>query len=237
MSDESQGEALHIRVGGLQLSFTAKNPLKSALGATLDLVGRFPPITFHGEHIAPRSLHLEEVLAPLARVTTGLAGLRIGLITDMHHEPHRPVALLARAVALLNAAAPDVILLGGDYVNSTARDFDRPLALLATLRAPLGVYGVLGNHDYWAGGDYLAARLAGAGITVLRNEARHLRAPGGDGWWLAGGRLDGARPRRPRRHPRPNLTGRVLPAAGPRAGGGRHDRATRAGGRFAVIRA
>jgi predicted MPP superfamily phosphohydrolase len=126
------------------------------------------------------------VPVPLARVTPDLAGLRIGLITDIHHEPHRPVALLARAVALLNAAAPDVILLGGDYVNSTARDFDRPLALIARLRAPLGVYGVLGNHDYWAGGDYLAARLAGVGVTILRNEARRLRAPGGGVWWLVG---------------------------------------------------
>ncbi len=186
MSDEAATEALHIRIGGWHLSFSSKNPLKAALGGVLDLLGRFPPITFHGEHIAPRALHLERVPVPLARVTPDLAGLRIGLITDIHHEPHRPVALLARAVALLNAATPDVILLGGDYVNSTARDFDRPLALIARLRAPLGVYGVLGNHDYWAGGDYLAARLAGVGVTILRNEARRLRAPGGGVWWLVG---------------------------------------------------
>ena len=52
--------------------------------------------------------------------------------------------------------------------------------------APLGVLGVLGNHDYWAGGDYVAARLAGVGITVLRNRAVRLAAPGGAHFWVAG---------------------------------------------------
>ncbi len=186
MSDETATEALHIRIGGLQFSFSSKNPLEAALGTTFDIIGRFPPITYHGEHIAPRSLHLEEILAPLPRVTPELAGLRIGLITDIHHEPHRPTALRKRAVALLHAATPDVILLGGDYVNSVARDFERSLALLAQLHAPLGVYGVLGNHDYWAGADYLAARLTQVGITVLRNESRRLCAPLGAPWWLVG---------------------------------------------------
>lgn len=186
MSDEAATEALHIRVGGWHFSFSSRNPLKAALGYSLDLLGRFPLITLHGEHIAPRSLDLEEVPVSLPRVTPDLAGLRIGLITDIHHEPHRPVVMLERAVALLNDAAPDVILLGGDYVNSTARDFDRPRALIAQLRAPLGVYGVLGNHDYWGGGDYLAARLTRAGVTILRNEARPLLAPRGGEWWLVG---------------------------------------------------
>lgn len=186
MSDEAATEALHIRVGGVHFSFSSRNPLKAVLGHAFDLLGRLPPITFHGEHIAPRSLSLEEVPVALPRVTPALAGLRIGLITDIHHEPHRPAAMLARAVALLNDARPDVILLGGDYVNSTARDFDHPLALLAQLRAPLGVYGVLGNHDYWAGADYLSALLTRAGVTILRNEARALRAPGGGEWWLVG---------------------------------------------------
>lgn len=186
MSDEAATEALHIRVGGMHFSFSSRNPLKAVLGRAFDLLGRLPPITFHGEHIAPRSLSLEEVPVALARVTPALVGLRIGLITDIHHEPHRPTAMLARAVALLNDARPDVILLGGDYVNSTARDFDHALALLAQLRAPLGVYGVLGNHDYWAGADYLSALLTRAGVTILRNEARALRAPGGGEWWLVG---------------------------------------------------
>ena len=186
MSEEAATEALHFRIGGWHVAFTGQNRLKAAFGHSLALLGRFPPITYHGEHIAPKSLNLEGVGVPLARDFPTLTGLRIGFITDIHHEPHRPVVLLERAVALLNAAAPDLILLGGDYVNTTARDFDRPLALLAQLRAPLGVFGVMGNHDYWGGADYLAARLTGAGVTILRNESQALPAPGGGEWWLIG---------------------------------------------------
>jgi predicted MPP superfamily phosphohydrolase len=186
VSDEAAAEALHIRIGGVHLSFSSRNPLKIVTGEIFQLIGNFPLIKLHARYIAPRHLRLEEVHVPLPCLPAGLAGLRVGFLTDLHHEPHRPVTLLARAVALLNAAAPDVILLGGDYVNSTAEDFDRPLALLARLRAPLGVYGILGNHDYWAGADYLAARLANAGITMLRNEARCVRAPGGAPCWIVG---------------------------------------------------
>lgn len=186
VSDEAATEALHLRIGGRHLAFTSRNPLKTLFGAALHLLGRLPLITLHSRYLAPRGLHLEPVPVALPGVTPGLVGLRIGFITDIHHEPGRPLALLARGVRLLEEAQPDLILLGGDYVNSTARDFDRPLALLARLHAPLGVYGVLGNHDYWAGGDYLAARLAGVGVTMLRNEARRLRAPGGDPFWLVG---------------------------------------------------
>lgn len=186
MSDESDTEALHIRIGGRQFAFTARNPLKALFGDALELLGRLPLITLHSRYVAPRSLHLETVRVGLPTVTPALAGLRVGFITDVHHEPGRPIALLERAVRLLREESPDLILLGGDYVNSVARDFDRPLAILAKLRAPLGVYGVLGNHDYWAGGDYLAARLASIGVTILRNEARHLRAPGGAYFWLVG---------------------------------------------------
>lgn len=145
----------------------------------MSLVGSLPLITWHGRYLAPKSLHLEELALPLPNVTPALAGLRIGFITDIHHEPHRPVALLKRAVELLNTARPDLVLLGGDYVDRSAEDFDRPLALLAQLQAPLGVFAILGNHDYWGGSDYLAARLAASGITVLRNESRQLPTPGG----------------------------------------------------------
>jgi uncharacterized protein len=179
-------EGLHVGFGGRQTLLARGNPLKAVTGPLFDIVGHLPGFAWYAEHLAPRHLRLEEVAVPLAGLLPGLAGLRIGFLTDLHHDTGRPVALLARAVRLLNAACPDLILLGGDYVNSSADDIDRPVALLGQLRAPLGVLGVLGNHDYWAGGDYVAARLAGVGITVLRNRAVRLAAPGGAHFWVAG---------------------------------------------------
>jgi predicted MPP superfamily phosphohydrolase len=186
VTEETATEGLYVRVAGRQLMLAPSNPLKTAFGVTMGSLGRLPGAALYAQHIAPRHLHLDEVSIPLPTLPPGLDGLRVGFATDIHFESDRPTALLERGVTLLNDAAPDLILLGGDYVNSSADGFERPLALLGRLRAPLGVYAVLGNHDYWAGGDYIAARLASVGIRVLRNEAERMIAPNGTPWWLVG---------------------------------------------------
>lgn len=186
MSEETATEGLYLRIAGQQVMISPENPLKHLFGRGMHLLGRLPGSRVYARHLAPRHLRLERVRVAPPHLPPALDGLRVGFITDIHFEPDRPLALLERGVALLNDAAPDLIVLGGDYINSRAAGFDRPLALLAQLRAPLGVHAVLGNHDYWAGGDHIAARLASAGIGVLRNEAARLAAPDGTPWWLIG---------------------------------------------------
>lgn len=95
----------------------------------------------------------------------------------------------ARIVDEINAAAPDVILLPGDFIAD--RDYaptqaptaeEEIAAVLGRLRAPLGVYAVLGNHDWWHHGGRFAAALERRGIRVLENEARAIDA----GLWVVG---------------------------------------------------
>jgi predicted MPP superfamily phosphohydrolase len=186
VTEETATEGLYVRVAGRQMMLSPSNPLKTTFGMSMYRLGRLPGATLYARHIAPRRLQLSEVRVPLPLLPPGLEGLRVGFMTDIHFEPDRPTALLERGVALLNDAAPDLILLGGDYVNSSAEGFAQPQALLGRLRAPLGVYGVLGNHDYWAGGDYIAGRLSSVGIRMLRNEAERMTAPDGTPWWLVG---------------------------------------------------
>jgi uncharacterized protein len=186
VTEETATEGLYVRVAGRQMMISPSNPLKSVFGIGMYRLGRLPGAALYARHVAPRRLRLEAVRVPVPNLPDSLDGVRVGFATDIHFEPDRPTALLERGVSLLNEAAPDLMLLGGDYVNSTAKGFERPLALLGQLRAPLGVFAVLGNHDYWAGGDYIAARLASAGIRVLRNEAERMVAPDGRPWWLVG---------------------------------------------------
>ncbi len=192
--EKESDEGLYLEWGGRRRLITGQSPAKRWSRRLFRVITRLPGMRFYATHFAPRHLRLEEVTVALPALPDGLAGLRIGLITDVHHDAGRPLALLARGVRLLNAAAPDIVLLGGDYVVSRATDFDRCAALLGRLRAPLGVYAILGNHDYWAGGSRVAAAVAAAGPTVLRNEARRLIAPGGAPFWLVG--LDDAARRR-----------------------------------------
>ncbi len=84
----------------------------------------------------------------LAGLPPALAGLRVGVLTDVHRSlwvSHEDVAL---AAAQLMAERPDLIVLGGDYVTWGDRQYVQQSAdALATLAAPHGVYGILGNHD------------------------------------------------------------------------------------------
>jgi predicted MPP superfamily phosphohydrolase len=78
-----------------------------------------------------------------------------------------PVRDIARAVSLMMAERPDLIVLGGDYVTYGDRDYVAPCAdALAGLEAPYGVFAVLGNHD---DDRDMPAALTTRGYEVLRD--------------------------------------------------------------------
>lgn len=124
----------------------------------------------------------------------GSPGLKVAVASDWHvgRSAWRGVMTAERAraiVAEINAARPDVVLLPGDFISD--RDFrgEDPAAaageiarVLGGLKAPLGVFAVLGNHDWWHGGPAFMAALKAQGIAVLENAAAPLEA----GVWVVG---------------------------------------------------
>jgi predicted MPP superfamily phosphohydrolase len=115
----------------------------------------------------------------------GAPPLHIGFASDFHAGPTTDPRLLAGAFAALKAAAPDLILLGGDFVSLEARYVDRLFTELATLKAPLGRYAVLGNHDHWTSATRIERCLKDAGIEVLTNRNTRLPPPF-ESIWLCG---------------------------------------------------
>jgi predicted MPP superfamily phosphohydrolase len=105
-----------------------------------------------------------------------LSGLRIGLVTDLHRSDTVSHEMVDRAVRLLMTEAPDLIILGGDYVTWGDRRFVGPAAdALAPLTAPHGVFAILGNHD----NDHdMPAALAAKGFVVLRDARTRLTIRG-----------------------------------------------------------
>jgi predicted MPP superfamily phosphohydrolase len=125
----------------------------------------------------PRSDRIREPTLALERWPPHLAGLRVAMLADLHAgAPHVDAARLERLVSELNRRTPDLVLLLGDFVDPTVHG-GTPLApeavaeALGGLRAPLGTFAVLGNHDWANGGERVAAALAAAGIAVLENDA------------------------------------------------------------------
>jgi len=125
-------------------------------------------IAYERHHIRRLDLDLNVTGLPDA-----LEGLRIGLITDVHHSQAVPVDDVSRAVGLLVEARPDLIVLGGDYVTFGDRKFVGPVAeLLSPLAgAPHGSFAVLGNHD---DDRDMPAALTQQGFTVLKDQRTSL---------------------------------------------------------------
>ena len=97
------------------------------------------------------------------------AGLTVAFLTDIHHGPFVSLDWVAGLVRTVMGLDPDVIVLGGDY-SLRDRKFIAPcLDVLAGLDAPLGVYAVLGNHDYAHGLDATRAGLKRSRVTELTN--------------------------------------------------------------------
>ncbi|MGO9544278.1 MAG: metallophosphoesterase [Rhodomicrobium sp.] len=120
--------------------------------------------------------------------------LRIGVLTDIHAvDPWMPARRIGAIVERLNALHPDVIVLLGDYVNALRFRFRSALvpvaewmAALEELSAPLGVYAVLGNHDWWSGDAPLIREgFEKAGIHLLENAAISVER-GNERFWVAG---------------------------------------------------
>jgi predicted MPP superfamily phosphohydrolase len=116
-----------------------------------------------------------------------LDGLRLVVLSDLHAGAGAiDDARVRTIVEAANSAHPDLVVLLGDFVDATAvpeehGEAEQVAGRLAGLRTPLGVYGLLGNHDRARHGAHTMAALERAGITVLENRAARV-----GGLWLAG---------------------------------------------------
>ena len=119
------------------------------------------------------------------------APLIIAAIGDTHvASPHVDVARIERVVRRVNALRPDLVVLLGDYAGSHEPEAARAgrqrsevlggVAAFAMLDAPLGVIGVIGNHDSWYGRESIAGAMEDAGVAALWNRNVVIARHGGD---------------------------------------------------------
>lgn len=125
-------------------------------------------------------LVVHEVELEPPRWPRALDGLKIALLSDLHTgSPRNGPANLARVIDRTNEVQPDLVLLAGDFVihDVIGGTFVEPEAIateLARLRAPLGVFAVLGNHDWWFSAPRVREALESNGITVIDDRAASL---------------------------------------------------------------
>jgi predicted MPP superfamily phosphohydrolase len=142
---------------------------------------------YQARYVNPYQPLLEHISVPVPAEHLGLAGLRIGFVTDTHVGPFITPDDLARATKLVADEHPDLILLGGDYVSESPRFTTSAVEVLWELvrEAPLGGFAVLGNHDLSVSQRRVEQVLNNTGIPVLRNKSASIKY-GGDQLWIAG---------------------------------------------------
>ena len=81
----------------------------------------------------------------------GFEGLKLIQISDIHAGSLYNPEAVERGVKMISDLKPDLVFFTGDLVNNEASEFDSYREIFGKISAPLGIFSVLGNHDY---GDY-----------------------------------------------------------------------------------
>jgi uncharacterized protein len=126
----------------------------------------------------------------LSRWPQRMDGFTIALLSDFHYDPVFSVHPLHAAIPMVNDLHPDLIVLTGDFVTKPAvgrpekAAFDaEPCArLLRQMTAPLGLWGVLGNHDEATDHRVVTRLLQAEGIPVLANRSEPIERDGARIW-------------------------------------------------------
>lgn len=140
--------------------------------------------------IGPGRLVIRRETLALERWPSSLSNLKIAVLSDLHaggsHIDERKLRLI---VERTNELQPDLIVICGDYISGGRSHHEMNpetfAPYLKDFRAPLGVYSVLGNHDWWFNGEQVRRALEANGIKVLENEIAKIDTRG-TSFWLVG---------------------------------------------------
>ncbi|WP_258104835.1 metallophosphoesterase [Marinoscillum sp. MHG1-6] len=122
------------------------------MGKAALIAGAVPVVTFsfgilsgaHDYRVRKRVLHLKNL-------PKSFDGIRVAQISDIHTGSFFNKTAVAGGVDLINAQKADIVFFTGDLVNSESAEAKPYLDIFKKVKAPMGVYSTMGNHDY---GDY-----------------------------------------------------------------------------------
>ena len=161
------------------LSRLAGSPSAHRVFSAMLLLGA-PAIGVYAYFVEPTWLQVRRLTIRIKGLPPSLDGFRLVQLSDLHVGSTVPQWFLRKVINTVQALEPDLIVLTGDYVHTRPDDVAEITTLLRPLRAPTGVFAVLGNHDYAANypgdvglpgvEDMVIAALQRTDIQVLRNE-------------------------------------------------------------------
>jgi hypothetical protein len=135
-----------------------------------------PPAPERGpwfQYRVPTWVEWSRYTLPIAALPPEFEGVRVAQVTDMHFRGFWSDAY-DQLIARIDKEAPDLILITGDFIDNRRRPMPAvPIArkFISALKARLGVFGILGNHDRY----HLQPHLQDLGMTLLDRNCHRIR--------------------------------------------------------------
>jgi len=140
-------------------------------------------------YLSSKRLEVLRADVPLNGLSKKLDGLKIGVLSDFHAGAFTTKGDIQRAISMVDSEKPDLIALLGDYVDgayshspNNVKKGAHIFEALKRLKAPLGIYAVLGNHDHWTDAGLVREKLSKLRLILLDNQGIDLN----DGLAVAG---------------------------------------------------
>jgi len=155
--------------GGLRLAGSKFSP-----GAKAFLILAAFPLALTVEGLAlveARNPVIEQVIIGTSKLPTGRDRLRLVQISDLHLGCMMDRARVARIIDMVESQHPDILLATGDIVDGYIPHRDHTAEKLAKIKAPLGKFAVIGNHEHYAGLTESLDFIKRAGFTTLRQKS------------------------------------------------------------------
>ncbi len=111
----------------------------------------------------------ERVTIYLPDLPEAFDGVRLVQLSDFHSGPYMSREHMLSVRRQIEELKPDLYFFTGDFVDAFAEQMPPFVEAFENLRAPFGVFTVLGNHDYFADIQTVEAGLAAAKLPLLRN--------------------------------------------------------------------
>jgi uncharacterized protein len=173
-----------------RLSIPAINRRKFIQLSGAGVVGALGADAFLIEPNSPKVIRKEIYLK---RWPARMEGFTIALLSDFHYDAVFSIHPIRSSIDTVNALRPDLIALTGDFVTDPAvgdpqlgATAAEPCAeLLSRLKAPYGLWAVLGNHDLSTNASRVSSALTDKGIQFLTNRSIPVERDGGR-FWLSG---------------------------------------------------
>ena len=117
-----------------------------------------------------RHLCIERLVIRTSKLPEGLKRIRVAQISDLHLGIILQDKILNKVIRKLEAEKPDIVVSTGDLVDGVIRHISHLAGKLENIKAPLGKYAVMGNHEIYGGPKQTAAFIKSAGFSLLLGE-------------------------------------------------------------------